>query len=136
MNKSDESFNELLAQVIVRGNKMLGESNLMSPFGILLDDNKAADIMTVADETKSYSELLDFLQESMKAKVIDKAYVAGCIVYADYANNQLIAFLENTDNYCLKAVIPVKADDGLSLLPSEMKAEEGGIYIFPVKKSN
>jgi len=136
MSQSDAQFNELLAQVIVRGNKMLSESNLIAPFGILLDSNQSAEVIMAVDKSLPYAEMLDNLQESLKARVLAKSYLSGCIVYADYNNNQLVAFLENHNNYCLKALIPVKAENGLCLSADEMMAEEGGIYIFPVKQTH
>jgi hypothetical protein len=136
MSHSNDQFNKLLAQIITRANKMLKTSNVLLPFGILLDEKDFAEVLLTVDDKKPYSSLLDSLQESMQNKVREKNYTAACIVYADYNKGLLIALLENKENFCLKVVIPVKADKELSLLAEQMRAEEGGIYIFSIKSTS
>ena len=113
---------------------MLGESNLLPPFGLMLKDDLTSELVTLPESNISYSESVDKLQERLKEKVEESSYLAGGIVYADYENYRLVAFLEDVDNFCLKVILPVKAENGLSISADEMKGEEGGIYIFPIKK--
>ena len=132
MSKNNEQFNLLIAQIIIQGNKMLGESNLIPPFGIMLKEDLSFELISNPEPSKSYSESVDILQERLKAKVQASSYLAGSIIYADYENYKLVAFLEDINNFCLKVVLPVKVDNGLSINADEMRAEEGGIFIFPV----
>ena len=132
MSSSENQFNELLAQIIVRTNKMLAETQKVIPFGLTLSDINSTDVILAIDIGDSLSECLNFLQDQLKSKVQNSNVLATSIVYANYENSTIEAFLENNENYCLKAIIPVQFVEGqCNLVPSEIETEDGGIYVFP-----
>lgn len=132
MSNSENQFNELLAQTIVRTNKMLSEAQQVIPFGLTLSESNATEVILAIDIGNSLSDHLNYLQEQLKSKVQNTKVVATSIVYANYGNSTVEVLLENNENYCLKAVIPVQVSKGeCSLVPAELETEDGGIYVFP-----
>jgi hypothetical protein len=133
MNDSEIQFNELLAQVLVRTQKMLKESKQVIPYGILLDANSNIEIILQIDIADNLNEILNFIQEQMKIKLFDRQFLASAIVFANYEDMKVEAYLENNENYCLKVNIPVSSTDkGIELVAEKIETEDGAIFVFPV----
>jgi len=132
MSNSEFHFNELLAQILVRTDKMLAESSNVIPYGLLLTDNGKIEIIIAVDISDKLSECLEFIQNTLKKNLEEKQYVAAAVVFADYDNMEIISLLENNENYCLKVLFPVmNIEDQLKIDTTKIKTEEGSVYIFP-----
>lgn len=131
MSNSEEQFLELLSQIVVKTNKMLNESRSVIPFGLTLTGiNQLETILAVGFE-ESVPDYLNALKEQLKIKANNPEVVATAIVYANPENSSIEAFLENNENYCLKAIIPVKStEQECVLVSSEIETEDGEIYVF------
>ena len=66
-------------------------------------------------------------------KLLERDFLASAIVFANYEAMKVEVYLENNENYCLKANIPVSStDNGVELVPENIETEDGAIYVFPV----
>ncbi len=131
MSNSEEQFLELLSQIVIRTNKMLNESRSVIPFGLTLTDINKLEIILAVGFEESVSDYLNVLQEQLKVKANNPEVVATAIVYANPEISYIEAFLENNENYCLKAIIPVKStEQECVLVSSEIETENGEIYVF------
>ena len=135
MDQSSEQFNELLAHIMVRNNKMLSEHGYVIPFGLTLDESGKVEVIIAASEDQGMEDHANMIQKALQEKVIEKDnVVASCISYPDHENKQLVVLLENNENYCSKVTIPaIKTQDGEQLDYSQTQFEEGNIYVFPIQ---
>jgi len=133
MSKSEEQFNELIAQLIVRSQKMLKDSNILSPYALLLTSNMKTELVMPLDISDDLGETLNLIQGILKEKVSEGSYVASVIAYVNYDFERVEAYLENSDNYCLKVNIPVSVTPNeIQLIPEDVVTEDGSIYVFPI----
>ena len=131
MSNSEEQFLELLSQIVVRANKMLNESRSVIPFGLTLTGINKLEVILAVGFEESVADYLNVLQEQLKVKAKNPEVVATALVYANPENSHIEAFLENNENYCLKAIIPVKStEQKCVLVSSEIETENGEIYVF------
>ena len=132
MGDSAEQFQELLAQVTGRANRMLAEKSEVFPMGLLLMQDGKLDVSVAAYESvDQIPELLNAMQSSLSEKAAQGGATASCIAYPDYSAGNIVVFLENHENYCATAILPVSGQP-LSVDLSGITMEDGDIYIFPV----
>ena len=136
MGDSQDQFQDLLSQLIVRADRMLSEQNEMFPIALLLLSDGRTDVSVAAyDSVEQIPSLLNAMQASLSAKAGELGAVASCIAYPDYGSDRVVAFLENNDNYCAKAELPVITEPRLHLDTSAITFSDGDIYVFPVAAS-
>ena len=132
MCNSEKQFNDILAQILVRVNKSLRETKNVSPFGMTLSRDDTIEILVVVDVGDSISEHVDFIQDKLKEKVRSSDVIATAVIYVNYNDSTIDVYLENHENYCLKAVLPVRESNNIySVLPQDISTEDGGVFIFP-----
>lgn len=132
MDNSEEQFQELLAQLVGRANRMLAERSEVFPMGLLLMADGRMDVSVAAYEsTEQIPDLLNAMQSSLSEKAAQIDAVASCIAYPDYGAEEIVAFLENRENYCSTAKLPV-AGNPLAVDLSGITVEDGDIHVFPV----
>lgn len=130
---SEEQFKELIAQLIVRANHMLAQSNNVLPMGLaLVESGKTEVVLASPDLSDEVSVLVQFIQDALTDKVKAGGIVATCVAYPEYSRKVVVAYLENNENYCLKAIIPVRFDDKKELVANEVTVLDGEVFIFPV----
>lgn len=136
MGDSQDQFQELLSQLIVRVNRMLAEQNEMFPLALLLLSDGRTDVSVAAyDNVGQIPGMLNAMQSSLSAKAQEIGAVASCIAYPDYGSDKVVAFLENSANYCARAELSVITEPRLHLDPSAITFSDGDIYVFPVAAS-
>jgi hypothetical protein len=59
-----------------------------------------------------------------------KGGLAACLALREQDGRALIADLENNENYCAKAAIPVSGDAKPALLLSDLQIEDGIVFAF------
>lgn len=132
MGVSQDQFQELLSQLIVRVDRMLAEQNEMFPLALLLLPDGSTDVSVATyDNVEQIPGLLNAMQASLSLKAQEAGAVASCIAYPDYGSDKVVAFLENSDNYCAKAELPVVTRPCRHIDPSAITFADGDIYIFP-----
>ena len=132
MLSSEDQFRELLAQLIGRADRMLAERNEIFPMGVLLRRDGTLDVSVAAyDVVGQIPDLLNAMQTSLSEKVVADDSVAACIAFPDYDSSELVAFLENRENYCAKARVPVMQHPAPHLDPERISIEEGVVHVFP-----
>ena len=131
MDNSESQFNELLANLIARVNKMLSKQSEMVPIGLLLRDQSKIDVY-LADHGNEWTlgETVQHLQNGMVEKVRELPAIAGCIAYPDYENNEVIVYIENDEHYCAQYRIPVSNQPSLHLDVEEIQVDDGAIFLF------
>jgi hypothetical protein len=136
MGDSQDQFQELLSQLIVRTDRMLAEQNEMFPLALLLLPDGGTNVsMAAYDNVEQIPSLLNAMQTSLSAKAREIGAVASCIAYPDYSSDKVVAFLENSDNYCTRAELSVITEPRLHVDPSAISFSDGDIYVFPVAAS-
>ncbi|TQV75493.1 hypothetical protein FLL45_11290 [Aliikangiella marina] len=131
MNYSEKQFNALLAQIFVRTDQMLLESDNVIPYGLTLNQDNQVEILVAANVSEKLSDCLAYIQDELREKLQSEDFVATAVVFADYDNMEIIAMLENNQNYCLKVLIPVINEQHLRIDVNQIKTEAGAVYIFP-----
>ena len=133
MDDSEDQFRELLAQLIARANRMLAEKSEVFPMGFLLmHDGRLEVSVGPYDSPDQIPSLLNAMQASLSARVSNGGVAASCIAYPDYSAEEIVAFLENHENYCAIARLPMAANP-LSVDIDSVRVEDGSVYVFPIK---
>jgi predicted metal-dependent TIM-barrel fold hydrolase len=132
MNANDH-FQGLVTYLIANINQMLKNDNMITPIGLVANSDKSIKVVTANIETKKIIDHVNIIQTELKNKATVFEILSSCIAYPDYENNQIIAFLENNKNYCVKVLIPVVNRRGLKLDPEKLVTEAGSVDVFPVK---
>ena len=132
MLSSEDQFRELLAQLIGRADRMLAERHEIFPMGLLLRRDGTLDVSVAAyEEAEQIPGLLNAMQASLSEKAVAADAVAACIAFPDYDASELVAFLENRENYCAKARLPVLQQPAPHLDAERITIEEGAAHVFP-----
>ena len=131
MDDSESQFNALLANLVVRANKILEQRGDMLPLGLLLKQQEEVDVfLSDANNEWSLAEAVQHLQNSMIDAVRRQPAVAACIAYPDYENEVVVAYLENDEHFCSKCLIPVSTSPSLRVDVERIEVEDGAIFIF------
>ena len=132
MLSSEDQFGELLAQLIGRADRMLAERNEIFPMGLLLRRDGTLDVSVGSyEEVGQIPGLLIAMQTSLSEKAVAEDAAASCIAFQDRDSAELVAFLENRENYCAKARLPVLQQPAPHLDPERITIEEGAVHVFP-----
>ena len=136
MGDSQSQFQELLAHMVARIDKMLASQSEMFPLALLLlDDGRVETSIATYESVEQIPALLNAMQEAAATKVLGASVVASCIAYPDYDSVAVIAFLENRNNYCSKITLPIATEPTLHLDTTNMTVADGDVYVFPVAAS-
>ena len=131
MDQSEEQFQDLIANLAPRVDKALSQQNSVPSIGLLLFGGGDVEVvLSVSEEGNDLSEEINRLQQDLVDKAKEKSAVAACLAYPDYANEQVIAYLENNEHYCAKCCIPVVANPSLRLDLEGIEIEDGMIFVF------
>ncbi len=131
MDQSEEQFQDLIANLAPRVDKALSQQNSVPSIGLLLFGGGDVEVvLSVSEEGNDLSEEINRLQQGLVDKAKEKSAVAACLAYPDYANEQVIAYLENNEHYCAKCCIPVVANPSLRLDLEGIEIEDGMIFVF------
>jgi hypothetical protein len=129
---SEAQFRELLAELVGRANRMLAERSEVFPMGILLTRDGCLDVSVAAYEfVEQIPALLNAMQSSMAEKTRAGDVLACCIAYPDYDAGEIIALLENNENYCATALLPVAGDPPAVDLGG-IRVQDGSVNVFAI----
>lgn len=131
---SEDHFHGLVSYLIISINEMLKTDNVFIPIGLVANSDKSIEIVKAEIDTVKTLEHVELIQKKLKDKASNSEIITSCVAYPDYEKNQIVAFLENNENYCVKVLIPVINRGGLKLNPEKITTQKGAVYIFPVKK--
>ena len=129
---SEDHFHGLVSYLMASINEMLKTGNVIGPIGLMVNSDKNIEVVRAAVETEKTLESVTLIQKKLKSKASRFEIITSCIAYPDYENNQIIAFLENNENYCVKVLVPVINRGGLKLNAEKIKIVAGAVYVFPV----
>ena len=131
IDNSEKQFQELIAQLFIRGNRSLSETNDLPPMAICLNTEGAIEIL-LAIELESLTESLELIQNQAKELVREKNIIATCIAFPNYEASQVIALLENYENFCVEAVLPVASSGDVNSIQLEgLEYRDSQVYVFP-----
>lgn len=133
MASSDKQFQDLLASLIVRVDKMLAAKEPILPLGLALRNGGAVDIsIGVPGNTPNIAAMTIALRQSLIKTVAEGGVLATCIGFPHDASPSVIALLENSENDCATVRIPILPGPESKLDRNGMQIDDGYIYIFPV----
>ena len=131
MDKSQDQFETLLAKLAPRVNSALSRQNSVPPIALLLLENDEIEtVVYVAGEDEGLADEMNNLQRLMIEKAQDQSAVAACLSYPDYEKEEVVALLENSENYCAECRIPVVMDETLQLDLAKMTVGDGLVFVF------
>ena len=132
MDKSPQQFETLLAHLVTRVQKAIKASPQIPALGLGLTPNEDVKLsIGVIDQGTDLSSTLMAIQTDLQKLAGSGEIEAACIAYPDYESEAVVAFLENSENYCIKYLIPVvEREDGLSLDLGNLSDEDGTIFVF------
>jgi hypothetical protein len=132
VDDSESQFQELLAHVIARTNKMLSERGVAFPLGLLLKPSGEVDVSVAAyEKPEQVEELVGAMLGSMIERASASSAVAACMSVPDAGGASVVIFLENNENYCAKVTLPI-SDETAALDPGGMTVEDGAVHVFPL----
>ena len=137
MDNSEDQFNSLMAELMVRLNRSLSMGADPPPVALALDANgKSRLFVGVADSQEQLIAIMDEFREALSKLAKHKEIVASCVAHFQKHENCVLAELENDDNYCAQISIPVLASPTRRLGIEEMEVQDGYIKIFPLASAN
>ena len=129
MDNSEDQFQTLAANLIVRVNHALKETNKMDAIGLLLfQDDTVQPFISIIEG--NVGEAINILQANLIPVVKEKRPVAGCLAYPNYTDEEVVAYLENNEHYIAKYRIPVLSNPELHLDMENIEIEDGEIILF------
>lgn len=132
METSEDAFQELLAHLFARTNKMLGHQGYAYPLGLILNaDGKVEVLVSVVEKAEQMEEVVNAMQSAMVTKVAAGSAVACCTSVPALDGKSIVAFLEDRENDCSKVSIPI-AGDPPSLDIENLEVEDGALRVFPI----
>ena len=135
MEGSEDQFQELIAQLIGRVNRMLASGQPLLPVGLLLLPDGRLDISVATYETTDQiPSLASAMIRSMGDKAIRQHAIASCVAYPEGPHG-IVAFLENADNFCLSVRFPVANGSNCQIDMEAIEANEGVIQVFALAES-
>ena len=133
MDSSEEQFQELIAQLLGRVNRMLAARSDVLPMGLLLMPDGKLDVsVAVHNSVEQIRELFAAMQESLSEKVRQSPAIASCIACLDIEARELVAYLENRDNACITVRIPLAGRSAVTVDLKNITVEDGSLSLFPV----
>lgn len=131
MQTSEEQFRELLANLVARGNKALAQNVPVPPMSFALSKDGVVHLSVgVADTPSELQQVLEAMRESLGALVRAEPLLATCVAYTETESAEVVAMLENLENYCTTVRIP--GSPGSSMDLGNLKVEDGFVYVFPI----
>jgi len=131
MQTSEEQFQELMAHFVARGNKALAQGTTVPPISLVLGkDGDVRCSVGIADTSGELEQVLAAMKKSLVEQVRTGAVLATCVASTDAETGNIIALLENYENYCAKVTIPVVTGSGLDM--ENMQIDDGHICVFPL----
>jgi hypothetical protein len=135
MDTSESQFQELLAHLIARTNKMLSQQGHAFPLGLVLDAGGRVEVsIATYEEPHQIGDVVNAMRSAMATRVAAGSAVASCISVPDRSGKCVIAFLENHENYCAKVSISIVGESP-SLDTENLAVDDGSILVFPVVSS-
>jgi hypothetical protein len=131
METSEEQFRELLANLVSRGNKALAQNVPVPPMSFAL--SKDGDVhfsVGVADSPSELHQVLKAMRESLVARAAAEPILATCVAYTESETADVVAMLENLENYCATVRIPALPGSRLDI--ARMEIDDGFVYVFPL----
>lgn len=133
LETSEEQFQELLAHLIVRVNKVLSGQHEMPLLGLLLESNGAVDVtLGAADSPSELRQVLSAMQASLQKKIGAGNVLAGCVAFTQPGTEEVTGLLENHENFCVTVKIPIIHEPTAKLDTERMQIEDGSVYLFPI----
>ena len=127
---SGEQFADLLSNLTVRANKALSQQNMFPPLGLLLLPDGTIRVILEISEESDLKQQVNKLQANVIQVARDADAQAACIAYPDYAQEEIVAFLENKEHYCAQYRIPVITEPKLEVDLQNLVEEKGAIMVF------
>jgi hypothetical protein len=87
-------------------------------------------VLSASVEDDNLSEKIKLLQQGLIDKAKGKAAVAACLAHPDYANEQVVAYLENNENFFAKCTIPFVSNPSRRLDLEGIEIEDGTTFVF------
>jgi hypothetical protein len=133
MENSNQQFQELLAHLVARANKMLAEQKDIHPLSLVLVTSGNVEVGVGVTEAKDQvPTVLNAMQQALIRRVSDGGVQATCVAYPNHQDDTVVALLENHENFCATVILPVLVEPTWSLDTGNMEVKNGSVYIFPV----
>ena len=131
MQTSEDQFQELLAHLLVRGNAALAKTASVPPMSFSLGtDGSVQFSVGTADTPNELQRVLGAMRESLVNRVKTEPIVATCIAYSESESGDVVAMLENHENFC--ATVRMQASPGSKLNLDRMEIGDGFVHVFPI----
>jgi hypothetical protein len=133
MGDSNQQFQELLAHLVARANKMLAEQKDIHPISLALAANGNVEVgVGVTEKQDQVPAVLNAMQQALIKRVSEGGVQATCVAYPNYQDDTVVALLENHENFCATVILPVLVEPSWLLDTGNMEVKDGSVYIFPV----
>ena len=132
MAQLEPQFQELLAHLVERVNKMLSQQGRVLPLGLLLRFTGKIDVsFGVGESAQDVGGMTKAVREALVRVVAGGAVNASCIAFPQENGDAVIALFETSDNYCATVSIPILMQPVRKLDTDRMQVDDGYVHVFP-----
>ncbi len=133
-DSANAQFHEMLTHLVTHMSGALAGGESLPPMALTLDDEgQVATIAGASDERDALRDTLKAMKKTLSAQAELGQIVACCMSYADFADQCIVAFMENAANDCTEIRLPVvRQGQSLSLDLENLSVADGSVFVFPV----
>lgn len=136
MDNSEDQFNSLLAELMLRTNRALSMGEDPPPMALAMNAaGKSQLFVGVADSEEQLATILVQFTNALSSLAQKEEIVASCVAHFRKDEGCVIVELENNENDCAHVVIPVLPSPARQLVMQEMVVGDGSVKIFPLGNS-
>lgn len=132
--KPESQFQNMLTHLITLTSQALEGAEELPPMALTI--NQEAEVNSIIGASGDREELrtiLKAIQKTLAAQAEQGEIVACCMSYPDFADQCIVAFMENQHNECTEIRIPVTVTGkSLALDLENLSVADGSVFVFPV----
>lgn len=134
-DKSEVEFKSLLANLIVIIDNFAIENREIPVIGLALtEQNEIIKSIGLRDVVSDVAPVQRAVRNSLIEQRQTASIVATCIAVLNKSSDEIIAALENRENYCSTVRIPIIYTPRLQLMVSELSVDDGEVSVFPIAR--
>ncbi|MEL7022712.1 MAG: hypothetical protein AAGL69_03130 [Pseudomonadota bacterium] len=132
--QSTAQFQTMLTHLVTLTSNALADAEELPPMALTLNqDDEVNSIVGASGEREELRTILKAIQKTLAAQAEQGEIVACCMSYPDFADQCIVAFMENRQNECTELRIPVVVTGkSLSLDLENLSVADGSVFVFPV----
>lgn len=132
--QSESQFQNMLTHLVTLTSEALAGAEELPPMALTVNpQGEVNSIMGASGDREELRTILKAIQKTLAAQAQQGEITACCMSYPDFADQCIVAFMENQDNECTELRIPVTVTGkSLALDLENLSVADGSVFVFPV----